>query len=68
MPIRKKLVNIPGRASNSRTSRVPWAAVHVDGGEDNGGGNGVGYSWLQNEDEVEITISMKGRAVGGECE
>ena len=40
-------------------------AVHVDGGEDDGGGNGVGYSWLQNEDEVEITISMKGRAVGG---
>jgi hypothetical protein len=40
-------------------------AVHVDGGEDDGGGNGIGYPWLQNEDEVEITISMKGRAVGG---
>jgi hypothetical protein len=40
-------------------------AVHIDGGEDDGGGNGVGYSWLQNKDEIEITISMKGRAVGG---
>ncbi len=39
--------------------------VHVDGGEDDGGGNDIGYSWLQNKDEVEITISMKGRAVGG---
>jgi hypothetical protein len=39
-------------------------AVHVDGGEDDGRGNGIGYSWLQNKDEVKITISMKGRAVG----
>lgn len=38
-------------------------AVHVDGGVADGGE----YSWLQNEEEVEIAIPMKDRAVGGKA-
>lgn len=56
---------ITGRKGESQPSHAgtEGVAVQVESSE---GGNGCSYSWLQNDEEVEITVSLSKKAEDGE--